>query len=101
MVSGFCINYHSDHVLRTLRKPGETGYKIPMGGVFRFVSGANFFGEIVEWSGYAIATGLAFGLPLHEAVVQARAYVRKAIETAPGFGHGHGPLNHAHTVRQS
>jgi hydroxymethylpyrimidine/phosphomethylpyrimidine kinase len=49
----------------------------------------------------AIATGLAFGLPLHEAVVQARAYVRKAIETAPGFGHGHGPLNHAHTVRRS
>lgn len=48
-----------------------------------------------------IATGLAFGLSLREAVVQARAYVRKAIETAPGFGHGHGPLNHAHTVRRS
>jgi hydroxymethylpyrimidine/phosphomethylpyrimidine kinase len=47
----------------------------------------------------AIATGLAFGLPLQDAVAQARAYVRKAIETAPGFGHGHGPLNHAHTVR--
>ncbi len=46
----------------------------------------------------AIATGLAFGLELREAVTQARAYVRKAIETAPGFGHGHGPLNHAHTV---
>lgn len=46
----------------------------------------------------AIATGLAFGLSLREAVAQARAYVRKAIETAPGFGHGHGPLNHAHTV---
>ena len=48
----------------------------------------------------AIATGLAFGLPLREAVAQARSYVRKAIETAPGFGHGHGPLNHAHTVRR-
>lgn len=47
-----------------------------------------------------IATGLAFGLPLRDAVVQARAYVRRAIETAPGFGHGHGPLNHAHTVRR-
>ena len=46
----------------------------------------------------AIATGLAFGLELREAVAQARAYVRRAIETAPGFGHGHGPLNHAHTV---
>lgn len=48
----------------------------------------------------AIATGLAFGLPLRDAVAQARAYVRKAIETAPGFGQGHGPLNHAHTVKR-
>lgn len=47
-----------------------------------------------------IATGLAFGLSLHDAVAQARTYVRRAIETAPGFGHGHGPLNHAHTVRR-
>lgn len=46
----------------------------------------------------AIATGLAFGRPLDQAVADARAYVRHAIETAPGFGHGHGPLNHAHTV---
>lgn len=49
----------------------------------------------------AIATGLAFGLPLHDAVAQARTYVRRAIETAPGFGHGHGPLNHAHTVTRA
>ncbi|WP_300296334.1 bifunctional hydroxymethylpyrimidine kinase/phosphomethylpyrimidine kinase [Ferrovibrio sp.] len=48
----------------------------------------------------AIATGLAFGLSLREAVAQARAYVRRAIETAPGFGQGHGPLNHAHTVKR-
>ena len=48
----------------------------------------------------AIATGLAFGLPLKDSVVQARSYVRRAIETAPGFGHGHGPLNHAHTVKR-
>lgn len=49
----------------------------------------------------AIATGLAFGLPLRDAVTQAQTYVRKAIETAPGFGHGHGPLNHAHTVKRA
>ncbi len=46
----------------------------------------------------AIATGLAMGHPLEESVARARAYVRKAIETAPGLGHGHGPLNHGHTV---
>ncbi|KAL6477215.1 hypothetical protein MHYP_G00130500 [Metynnis hypsauchen] len=53
---GMAINMHSDHVLRNLRKPGETTYKIPQGGLFEFVSGANFFGEIVEWLGYATAT---------------------------------------------
>ncbi|XP_051872486.1 3-oxo-5-alpha-steroid 4-dehydrogenase 1 [Pristis pectinata] len=52
---GLLVNLHSDHILRNLRKPGETGYKIPRGGMFEYVSGANFFGEIVEWMGYAIA----------------------------------------------
>lgn len=47
----------------------------------------------------AIACGLAQGLGLKAAVERARAYVRKALETAPGFGKGHGPLNHAHTVK--
>ncbi|GFR60816.1 3-oxo-5-alpha-steroid 4-dehydrogenase 1 [Elysia marginata] len=51
---GMLINVHSDHVLRNLRKPGETTYKIPHGGMFKYVSGANFFGEIVEWTGFAI-----------------------------------------------
>jgi hydroxymethylpyrimidine/phosphomethylpyrimidine kinase len=47
----------------------------------------------------AIATGLAQGLALRDAVGRARDYVRKALRTAPGFGTGHGPLNHGHTVR--
>lgn len=46
----------------------------------------------------AIATGLANGLSLFDAVSAARSYVVRAIETAPGFGEGHGPLNHGHTV---
>lgn len=46
----------------------------------------------------AIATGLGQGLAIDAAVRRARAYVREAIRTAPGFGHGHGPLNHLHTV---
>ncbi|MBN3320320.1 S5A2 dehydrogenase, partial [Atractosteus spatula] len=53
---GMAINIHSDHILRNLRKPGEDHYKIPRGGLFEYVSGANFFGEILEWFGYAIAT---------------------------------------------
>jgi hydroxymethylpyrimidine/phosphomethylpyrimidine kinase len=47
----------------------------------------------------AIAAGLAQGLTLRGAVARARDYVLQAIMTAPGFGKGHGPLNHGHTVR--
>lgn len=54
---GFCVNIHADSILRNLRQPGETGYKIPHGGAFEYVSGANFFGEIVEWLGFAVAAG--------------------------------------------
>ncbi len=46
----------------------------------------------------AIATSLAQGLGLRDAVARARAYLEQAIVTAPGIGHGHGPLNHGHTV---
>ena len=46
----------------------------------------------------AIAAGLAQGMALADAVARARAYVFQAIAAAPGFGAGHGPLNHAVTV---
>jgi 3-oxo-5-alpha-steroid 4-dehydrogenase 1 len=63
---GFVINLHADHVLRHLRVPGESDYKIPKGGLFEYVSSANYFGELVEWTGWAVATwslpGLAFAV---------------------------------------
>ena len=46
----------------------------------------------------AIAVGLAQGMPLIDAIRRARSYVQEAIRTAPGFGHGHGPLNHMHVL---
>ena len=46
----------------------------------------------------AIAVGIAQGMTLEDSVIRARNYVIKAIETAPGLGHGHGPLNHGHTI---
>jgi steroid 5-alpha-reductase/3-oxo-5-alpha-steroid 4-dehydrogenase 1 len=65
-LAGFAINQHADWVLMNLRKPGETGYKIPHGGLYRFVTCPNYFGEILEWTGFAIASwslpGLAFAL---------------------------------------
>ena len=47
----------------------------------------------------AIAAGLAQGLGMRDAVSRARDYLHEAIRTAPGYGEGHGPVNHAHTVR--
>ena len=47
----------------------------------------------------AIATGLGQGRPLIEAVSRARTYVRDAIRAAPGFGQGHGPLDHGWPLR--
>ncbi len=46
----------------------------------------------------SVATGLAQGMPMRDAVERARAYVRTAILQAPGYGKGHGPLDHGHTV---
>jgi hydroxymethylpyrimidine/phosphomethylpyrimidine kinase len=47
----------------------------------------------------AIAAGLAQGMPVIAAVERARDYVLRAIASAPGFGRGHGPLDHAHPLR--
>jgi hydroxymethylpyrimidine/phosphomethylpyrimidine kinase len=46
----------------------------------------------------ALAAGLAQGLGLRDSVIRARAYVRAAILSAPGYGGGHGPLDHAVTA---
>jgi 3-oxo-5-alpha-steroid 4-dehydrogenase 1 len=54
-VAGFASNVRCDVMLASLRKPGETGYKIPRGFLFDYVSAANYFAEIVEWSGFAVA----------------------------------------------
>lgn len=47
----------------------------------------------------AISTGLAYGLDLEDSVIRGRDYLYKALRTAQPLGHGHGPVNHAHTVR--
>ena len=65
-LAGWVGNLHSDGVLRRLRKPGQTRYGIPRGGLFHWVSAPNYLCEIVEWTGWAIATwstaGLAFAV---------------------------------------
>jgi 3-oxo-5-alpha-steroid 4-dehydrogenase 1 len=65
-IAGFAIHTHSDKILRILRRQGKGEYLIPQKGLFRFVSSPNYLGEIVEWTGFAVATwslaGLAFAL---------------------------------------
>ncbi len=65
-VLGFAINVQSDSILRNLRGPGEQGYKVPHGGLFSMVTSPNYFGEIIEWVGFAIAAqtlaGWAFAI---------------------------------------
>jgi 3-oxo-5-alpha-steroid 4-dehydrogenase 1 len=61
---GFALTKHSDRLLVHLRAPGETGYRIPYGGAYRYVSCPNYLGEMVQWGGWALACwslgGLAF-----------------------------------------
>lgn len=52
---GYLLNQHSDRVLIGLRANGETGYRIPYGGGYQFVSCPNYLGEMVEWGGWALA----------------------------------------------
>ncbi len=63
-LAGLALNVHSDNILLSLRKTGESGYAIPHGGAFRYVSCPNYLGEIMEWAGWALAiwspAGLAF-----------------------------------------
>jgi hypothetical protein len=58
--TGMMINWSADNRLIHLRGPGETGYKIPLGGLFRYISCPNMFGELIEWGGFAI---LCWNLP--------------------------------------
>ena len=64
--TGFLINFQSDEILLKLRKPGESGYKIPYGGLYKYISCPNYFGECIEWIGFAVLTwslpGVAFAM---------------------------------------
>jgi len=73
---GVRVNLQSDAILRSLRKgtnkidssPSGTAetrkgnYKIPHGGFFEYVSAPHYFGEILEWGGFALACGSLCGL---------------------------------------
>ncbi len=64
--AGLLVNLQSDRILMSLRAPGETDYRIPRGGFFRWVSCPNYLGELVEWIGFALmaATPAAWAFAL-------------------------------------
>lgn len=53
--TGFYINITSDNKLINLRIKSN-GYSIPKDGLFNQISCPNFFGEVLEWFGFAIMT---------------------------------------------
>ena len=54
--AGMFINIQSDSIIRNLRKPGDTRHYLPKAGLFRYVTSANYFGEFLEWTGFAVLT---------------------------------------------
>ena len=53
---GMYINIQSDDIIRNLRKNGDSKHYLPKEGMFRYVTSANYFGEFIEWVGFAILT---------------------------------------------
>lgn len=63
-ISGFIINKTADEKLRRLRNENPNEYVIPRGWLFDYISSPHYFGEIIEWGGWALMTwslpGFAF-----------------------------------------
>lgn len=61
-ITGFVVNRRADLILRSLRRPGESGYKVPDDWCYRWISSPNYLGEMVIWAGWALATWSLPGL---------------------------------------
>ena len=59
---GYFLNKQSDRILRALRQNNPGEYQIPYGLGFRWVSMPNYLGEIITWSGFALASWSLAGL---------------------------------------
>ncbi len=99
-VTGMVINLQSDRIIRHLRKPGDTRHYIPHGGLYRYVTSANYFGELTEWVGYAILTwsvgGLVFVIwTFANLAPRARALHRRYISE---FGDDYARLNRRYII---
>ncbi len=89
-LTGFIINRSADRTLHNLRRHGESGYKIPHQGFYRWISSPNYFGEIITWIGWAVATwslaGLAFAVwTVANLAPRARAHHTWYLERFPDY----------------
>jgi len=87
---GFTINRHADATLSKLRRANHSEYLIPQGLVYRYISCPNYLGEILIWSGWAIATwsfaGLSFAFwTASNLVPRARAHHRWYLSNLPEY----------------
>jgi 3-oxo-5-alpha-steroid 4-dehydrogenase 1 len=81
-ICGFTLNIHSDAIIRNLRsreevERGEKVYRIPEGGLFRYVTNPSYFSELLSFTGFAIATwslGAVFVLLVSAANLVPRAF---------------------------
>jgi 3-oxo-5-alpha-steroid 4-dehydrogenase 1 len=93
--AALAANIHSDAILRNLRSKeeiaaGEKVYRIPQGGLFRWVSNPSYLTEIVAWTGFAVATwslGSVFvlGMTLANLVPRAISTHRWYLERFPDY----------------
>lgn len=80
---GMYINIKSDRIIRALRKTrNDNNYYLPQGFLFKYINSSNYFGEIIEWCGFAIMTwsipGLVFVLwSLANIVPRAKAVYKR------------------------
>ena len=54
--SGFIANIDSDAYIRSLRRRGDDKHYFPYRHLYKYVSSANYFSEIIEWLGFALLT---------------------------------------------
>ncbi|MDA8816163.1 DUF1295 domain-containing protein [Gammaproteobacteria bacterium] len=53
---GMYINIKSDYLIVALRRDKGPGYHLPSKFMHKYISSPNYFGEIIEWLGWAILT---------------------------------------------
>lgn len=98
--AGMYVNLQSDYIIRHLRRPGDRGHYIPRGGMFRYVTSANYFGELTEWIGFAILTwswaGAVFALWTFANLAPRAVKLTDRYNTE--FGNDYRSLNRRHII---